>query len=69
MTADTLAARLAQVQSATKADIADFVKERYFDNKLKNTNKKVTSNKPKHVETEKKLTDLTNSWKNIKKKK
>ena len=31
-----------------------------FDDKLKKLNKKVTSNKTKHIEAEKKLTDLTN---------
>ena len=29
------------------------------DDKLKNLNKKVTSNKTKHVDAEKKITDLT----------
>ena len=42
----------------TKADIDDFVKEKDFDKKLKISNKKFTSNKTKHVEAEKKLTDL-----------
>ena len=44
MTADNFAARSAQAKLTTKADIADFVKEMDFDNKLKNINKKVTSN-------------------------
>ena len=30
-----------------------------MDDKLKNLNKKVTSNKTKHIEAEKKMTDLT----------
>ena len=31
-----------------------------FYDKLKNLNKKVTSNKAKHIEAENKITDLTN---------
>ena len=61
LTAEMFAARLAQANLVTKADIADFVEKRDFDDKLKNLNKKVTSNKTKHVETEKKLTDLRNN--------
>ena len=37
--------RLAQTNLATKANIADLVKENDFDNKLKKSNKKFTSNK------------------------
>ena len=37
--------------------MVDFVKTTDFDNRLENLNKNVTSNK--HVEVEKKLTDLT----------
>ena len=46
---DNFPGRLAEVKWATKADIADFIKETAFDKKLKNINKKVTSNKTKHV--------------------
>ena len=59
LTADCFAARLAQAHLATKADIADLVKKKDFDKNLKNINKKVTSKKTKHVEAEKKVTDLT----------
>ena len=38
----------------------DFVEKKDFDDILKNLNKKVTSSKTKHMEAEKKLTDLTN---------
>ena len=38
---------LAQAKLAAKADLADFVKKTDFDDKLKNLNKKVTSNKTK----------------------
>ena len=51
----TFAARLAQAKLATKADIADFVKKTDFDEKLKKNNKKVTSNRTKHVEGKNKL--------------
>ena len=47
------AAGLKQANLANKADIADFVKKPDFDGKLKNQNKKVTSNKTKHTQTEK----------------
>ena len=46
--------RLIQEKSAAKYDIADFIKETYFDEKLINVNRKVTSNKAKHVRAEKK---------------
>ena len=53
-TAENLTARLKEVNLATKAE------ETGFDDELKKLNKKVTSNKTKHVETEKKLTSLAN---------
>ena len=59
-TPKSFAARLAQANLASNADIANFVKETDFYDKLKNLNKKVTSNETKHVEAEKKITDLTN---------
>ena len=49
-----------QANLASKSDIAALVRKTDFDDKLKNLNKKVTSNKTKHVEAEKKITDLTN---------
>ena len=51
--AENLAARLKQANLATKADIHDFVEKTVFDNKLKNLNKNVTSNKSKQVLVEK----------------
>ena len=60
MTEDNFAARLAQTKLATKDDIADFIKETDFDQKIKNINKEITSNKTKYVRVEKKLTELTN---------
>ena len=55
LTAENFAARLAQAKLAFKADIDDFVQKTNFDEKLKNVNKKVTSNKTKHVEAENKF--------------
>ena len=49
ITAENFAARLPQANLGTKSDIADFVKKTDFDDKLKNLNKKVTSNKTKHL--------------------
>ena len=50
--------RLKQANSATKVDIADFVKKADFDKKPISINKKITSNKTKHLDAEKKLTDM-----------
>ena len=53
---------------AAKADIGNFLEKTDFDDKLQNLNKKPTLNKTKHVEAERKLTDLRNkSCTNIKK--
>ena len=49
LTVEDFAARLAETNLASKNDIANFVKKTNFDNKLKNLNKKFTSNKTKHV--------------------
>ena len=50
---ENFATRLAQANLATKDDIADFIKQVDFDDKLKTLNKKVTSNKTKHIKAEK----------------
>ena len=55
LTAENISARLKQPNLATKCDIADFVKKEDFDDKLNNLNKKVTSNKTKHVVLEDEL--------------
>ena len=52
LTAENFAARLAQVNLASKIVIANFLKKTDFDDKLKHLNKKVTSNKTKHLLTE-----------------
>ena len=49
LTAENLAARLAQGNLATESDIGSFVKRTDFDEKPKNLNKKLTSNKTKHL--------------------
>ena len=51
-----------QAKLATKGDIADFVRETHFDEKLKNINKIVKS---KHVLVEKKLNKLSGKVKLI----
>ena len=51
-----------QGKLATKGDIADFVRETHFDEKLKNINKIVKS---KHVLVEKKLNKLSGKVKLI----
>ena len=68
LTAENFAARLAQAKLAFKADIDDFVQKTNFDEKLKNVNKKVTSNKTKHVEAENKFKKNNKQrWRNIRK--
>ena len=58
LTAENLAARLAQANLAIKSDIANFVNKTDFDEKLKNLNKKVTSNKAKDLLVENGLRKL-----------
>ena len=49
---------LKQANLATKCDAADFVKNRYFDDKLKDLKMKLTSNKSKHLLVENELKKL-----------
>ena len=49
LTAENFATKLAQANLGSKSGIANFVKNRDFDNKPKKLNKKVTSNKTKHL--------------------
>ena len=62
LTAQSFDARLVQANLASKNDIAALIKMTDFDDKLKYLNKKVTSNKTKHIFVE-------NKFKKIKKKK
>ena len=59
LTAENFTARLKQANLARKNDIADFVKKMDFDDKLKNLNKKYTSNKTKHVLVENELNEIS----------
>ena len=56
-TSDYFTARLAQENLASKNNIADFVKKADFDDKVKNLNKKITSNKTRHILVKTKLDD------------
>ena len=60
LTAENFTARLKQAILANKGDIADFVKNTDFDNKPKKLNKKVTSNKSKHLLVENEFKTLQN---------
>ena len=55
LTVHNFAAKLAQAKLATKADIADFVKELHFDDKLNNIIKKAALNKTKYTLVENKI--------------
>ena len=59
LVSDNFAAVLAQLNLASKNDIANFVKKTDFDDKLKNLYKKVTSNKTIHVLVENELKELS----------
>ena len=49
LTAKNYAARLKQVNLATKSDIANYVNKTDFDEKLKGLNKEIGSNKTKYL--------------------
>ena len=53
-----ISARLPQANVANKSDIANCVKMTDFDDKLKKLNKKMTSNKSKHLLFENELKKL-----------
>ena len=57
LTKESFAGRLKQANLSSKNDIADFVKKTDFDEKLRQINNKVTSNKLRHAGTTKKLND------------
>ena len=65
LTSDYFTARLAQANLASKKDIANFVKKTDFDDKLKNLNKKVTSNKKKHLLVENESNKLSKKFEAI----
>ena len=57
-----MTARLKQANLATKADFDDFVEITDFDNKVKDLNEKVTSNKIKHVGARIQYNNSQNIW-------
>ena len=59
------ASRLSQATLGSKNDIANFVNNTDFDDKLKRLNKKVTSNKTKHVLVENELNELSEKVKGV----
>ena len=63
LAAENFTARLKQANVATKADIADFLKKKDFVDKLKKVNKRVTSNKSKHLLVENELKELQDNCK------
>ena len=58
LTGENFAARLAQTNLASKNHIANFSRKTDFGDKIKNLNKKVTSNKTKHLLVESVLKKL-----------
>ena len=55
LTSDNFTARLKQANLARKTDLANFVNKTDFDNKLLSFNKRINSNKTKHVLVENEL--------------
>ena len=61
MTLENFIARLKQENLAGKNDIANFVNKTGFNDKLKNLNKKITSNRTKNVIVENELKKITDN--------
>ena len=61
LTTENSTARLKQKKNnlVTKVDAADFAEETDFDDELRHLHEKVTSNKIKHAEAEKKLINIS----------
>ena len=59
LTAENFAARLKQANLADKTDITNFVNNADFDNKLLSFDKRINSNKTKHVLVENELNELS----------
>ena len=57
--------RLKQANLRSKNDVTDIGKKTDFDDQLKNINIKVTSNKRRHIEVNKKLDNLAKKVKQI----
>ena len=58
LTSEKVTSRLAEAYLSSKNDIVNFVKRTGFDDEVKNLNKKVTSNKTKHVLAENEFKNL-----------
>ena len=56
---ETFDLRLKRANLVSKTDIANFVKKKDFDNKLLSLNKRINSNKAKHVLVENELNELS----------
>ena len=65
LTTNNLETTLAQANLEAKADTDDLVEETDFDDTLKNLNKKLNSNKTRHAEAVRKLTDITEKSKQM----
>ena len=61
LTAENFAARLKQANLTSKSDIANYVNKADFDNKLLSFNKRVNSNKTKHLLVENELKNYRHS--------
>ena len=61
MTLENFIARLKQENLAGKNDIANFVNKTGFNDKLKNLNKKITSNRTKNVIVKNELKKITDN--------
>ena len=59
LSAENFTARIKQANLPSKGDIADFLKKIDFDDKVNTLNKKITSNKSKHLLVENELPDKT----------
>ena len=60
LTSENFAGRLKQANLTSKSDIANLVNKTDFGNKLLSFNKRINSNKTKHVLLENELNELTN---------
>ena len=61
LTAENFAARLKQANLTSKSDITNYVNKADFDNKLLSFNKRVNSNKTKHLLVENELKNYRHS--------
>ena len=62
LASEKYSARLKEVNLASKSDIVDLLKKTDFNNKLLGFNKRINSNKTKHVVVENELNELTKKF-------